>query len=102
METATRPHGLAGSPLADLSFRSLQVAPPSVDLNRPLPLALSGPSPPERNVHPLLRKSHSPAKSVFGFFASRDSIEQPVDGLVPFRIRLQLFPPSVVLYNPRS
>src|SRR6185503_2445500 len=59
--TATRPHGLVGNPLAVLSSRDAHVAPPSVLLNRPLPLGAFGPSPPERNVHPLRRKSHIPA-----------------------------------------
>ena len=57
--TATRPHGFAGRPVA--AEISLQFAPPSVDLNKPLPLGAFGPSPPERKVHPLRRKSHSPA-----------------------------------------
>src|SRR5881409_1740231 len=93
--TATRPHGLDGSPLAPLS--SVQDAPPSLLLNKPLPLGASGPSPPERNVHPLRRKSHMPAKIVFGFCGSSDSMEQPVDVLAPFRTRVQDLPPSVVL-----
>src|ERR1700730_1598603 len=57
--TATRPQGLLGNPCAPEI--SLHDAPPSVDLNNPLPLAALGPSPPDRNVHPLRRKSHSPA-----------------------------------------
>src|SRR5712691_4159624 len=65
--TATRPHGLVGRPLALWASSSVHDAPPSVVLNRPLPLGALGPSPPERNVHPLRRKSHVPAKSVFGF-----------------------------------
>src|SRR5688572_20171584 len=77
--TATRPHGLAGSPRADCAVRLDHVAPPSVLLNRPLPLGASGPSPPDRNVHPLRRKSHMPAYSVLGFFESIEIIEQPVD-----------------------
>src|SRR2546425_2039412 len=64
--TATRPHGLVGRPLALWASSSVHDAPPSVVLNRPLPLGALGPSPPERNVHPLRRKSHVPAKSVFG------------------------------------
>src|SRR5256885_17086922 len=59
--TATRPHGFAGSHFAVDSFRSLQVAPPSVLLNNPLALGAVSPSPPERNVHPFRRKSHMPA-----------------------------------------
>src|SRR5712691_9304944 len=95
--TATRPHGLAGSPAALLASSSVHDAPPSVLLKRPLPLGASGPSPPERNVHPLRRKSHMPAKSVLGFWGSIESIEQPVDRLAPFRTFVHVLPPSVVL-----
>src|SRR5437667_11883576 len=98
--TATRPHGLDGSPLAPLS--SVQDAPPSLLLNRPLALGASGPSPPERNVHPLRRKSHIPANSVFGVCGSIDIIEHPVDALAPLRTLVHVLPPSVVLYTPRS
>ena len=57
--TATRPHGFDGSPGdAEISFH---VVPPSADLYRPLPLGAVGPSPPERKVHPLRRKSQRPA-----------------------------------------
>src|SRR5215831_7798329 len=59
--TATRPHGLAGRPLAVASANGDHVVPPSVLLNNPLALGLSGPSPPDRNVHPFRRKSHIPA-----------------------------------------
>src|SRR3989441_11232134 len=93
--TATRPHGLDGSPFALLS--SVQDAPPSLLLNRPLPLGAVGPSPPERNVHPLRRKSHMPAKIVLGFWGSSEIIEHPVDGLDPFRTFTHVLPPSVVL-----
>src|SRR3989442_10885508 len=93
--TATRPHGLDGSPFALLS--SVQDVPPSVLLNRPLPLGAVGPSPPERNVHPLRRKSHMPAKIVLGFWGSSEIIEHPVDGLDPFRTFTHVLPPSVVL-----
>ncbi len=58
---ARRPHGLGGSPLAVFSFRSVQVAPPSVVFLRPLPLWALGPSPPDRKVQPWRRKSHKPA-----------------------------------------
>jgi hypothetical protein len=95
--TVTRPQGLEGRPLADCSSSGAHVAPPSVDLKSPLPLDASGPSPPERNVHPFRRKSHIPAKSVEGFFESIEIIEQPVEGLDPLRILVQVLPPSVVL-----
>src|SRR5205809_7860989 len=93
--TATRPHGLDGSPLAPLS--SVQDAPPSLLLNKPLPLVALGPSPPERNGHPLRRKSHIPAKIVFGFARSRDSIEHPVETYEPLSTFTHHRPPSVVL-----
>src|SRR6185503_18645473 len=95
--TATRPHGFTGSPFAVDSFRSLQVAPPSVLLNNPLALGAVSPSPPERNVHPFRRKSHMPAYSVFGFLGSIDIMEHPVDAFEPFRIFVQVLPASVVL-----
>src|SRR5205809_7434928 len=93
--TATRPHGLDGSPFALLS--SVQDAPPSLLLNRPLPLGALGPSPPERNVHPLRRKSHIPPMIVFGLVGSTDSIEHPAEGLDPFSTFPLVVPPSVVL-----
>src|SRR5436305_971445 len=95
--TATRPHGLVGSPLADLSSSDRQLAPPSVDLKRPLPDGALGPSPPERKVHPLRRKSHMPAYSVCGSLLSIDSIEQPVERLPPASTFAHVLPPSVVL-----
>ena len=100
--TATRPQGFDGSPLALFSSSSVHDAPPSVVLNRPLALGASGPSPPERNVHPLRRKSHIPANSVFGVCGSIDIIEHPVDALAPLRTLVHVLPPSVVLYTPRS
>src|SRR5258707_28092 len=58
--TATRPHGFTGNPVPAV-LRSVQVAPPSVVLNSAEALGAVGPSPPERNVQPLRRKSHMPA-----------------------------------------
>src|SRR3989475_11064170 len=100
--TGTRPQGFDGSPLALFSSSSVHDAPPSVLLNRPLPLGASGPSPPERNVHPLRRKSHITANSVFGFCGSIDILEHHVDALGPFRTLVHFLPPSVVLRTPRS
>src|SRR6266850_8556647 len=97
MVTAMRPHGLAGSPLALFSSSSFHVVPPSVVWKNALPLAAVAFSPPERNVQPLRRKSHMPAKRVFGSCGFMEIIEQPVERLGPFRILLQFFPPSVVL-----
>src|SRR5947208_16776628 len=98
--TASGPHGLDGSPLAPLS--SVQDAPPSLLLNKPLPLGASGPSPPDRNVHPLRRKSHIPAKIVFGFVGSSDRIEHPVESFYPFSTFTNVWPRSVAWWTPRS
>src|ERR1700676_4517171 len=95
--TATRPQGFAGRPCALFSSRSFQVAPPSAETNNPLPLSAVEFSPPERNVHPLRRKSHIPAYRFLGFDGSREIIEQPVERLGPFKILFQVVPPSVVL-----
>src|SRR5947207_238064 len=100
--TATRPHGLAGNPLPLFSSSAVHDVPPSVLLNNPLPLGASGPSPPERNVHPLRRKSHIPAYNVRGDDGSIVINEQPVDAFDPARTFVQLLPPSVVRYTPRS
>src|SRR5262245_4109400 len=100
--TSSRPHGLAGKPERAEAVRSVQVFPPSAVRKKPLPLGLSGPSPPERNVHPLRRKSQSPANSTSGFVGSMASPAQPVERFGPLRISFQLFPPSMVLYRPRS
>src|SRR5690349_1311133 len=95
--TAMRPQGLGGNPLAVFSSSSCQVAPPSVVLKKPLPLGDVGLSPPERKVHPLRRKSHMPAKITLGSCELMDIMEQPVEGLGPFRILFQVLPPSLVL-----
>jgi len=62
-----------------------------------LPEAASGPSPPERKVQPLRRKSHRPAITRSGLAGSSATDEQPVERLLPFRICVQVTPPSVVL-----
>src|SRR5687767_8299136 len=95
--TSTRPHGFSGSPLFVFAVSSTQVLPPSAERNMPLPLNASGPSPPERNVHPLRRKSHMPANIRSGIFGSRLTPEQPVDAFAPFKISVQVLPPSTVL-----
>src|SRR5262249_26325964 len=59
--TSTRPQEPAGRPLFAAAVSAVQVLPPSALRNRPLPLDVSGPSPPERYVQPLRRKSHIPA-----------------------------------------
>src|SRR5712691_8567901 len=91
--TSTRPHGLGGS----VCVTSVHERPPSEVLYNPLPLCASGPSPPERNVQPLRRKSQRPAKSTSGFFESMESPEQPVERLPPLRISDQLLPLSLVI-----
>src|SRR6478672_7215294 len=94
--THTRPHGFAGRPFADAAVRSCHVSPPSSLLNRPLPLAAAGPSPPERNVQPLRRKSHIPANSVRGCVGSIDTDAQPVEAFGPFNTSFHVFPASFV------
>src|SRR5438309_2257934 len=102
MVTAMRPKGFFGKPLLAASVTSVQVLPASAERNKPLPDGAFGPSPPERNVQPLRRKSHKLANSTPGSFGSMLIMAQPVDGLPPFRIKFQDLPPSVVLYKPRS
>src|SRR5260370_40174025 len=98
--TATRPHGLVGSPFALFSSSSVQEAPPSVLLKSPLPLGALEPSPPERNVQPLRRKSHMPAYKGLGLDGSIDSIEHPVDAVAPFSTFAHVLPPSGRLQTP--
>src|SRR5215470_5997819 len=93
--TSTRPHGAAGRPFEVLI--DVHVLPPSVERWRPEPLVAVGPSPPERNVQPLRRKSHMPASSASGFVGSIARLEQPVDALPPFKISDHVLPPSLVL-----
>src|SRR6185436_5514591 len=95
--TSTRPHGVAGRPLLADAVSAVQVRPPSVERCRPEPLAASGPSPPERNVQPRRRKSHSPAIRTSGFDGSIATLEQPVEPLPPRSTSAQVLPPSVVL-----
>src|SRR5258705_2654382 len=92
MAICARPQGFGPRPLT-----SVQLRPPSADLNSPLALDASGPFPPDRNVQPLRRKSQRPAKSTSGFFGSMAIVLQPVERFGPVRIRSQLLPPSVVL-----
>ena len=67
-------------------------------LNRPLPLGASGPSPPERNVHPLPTEiPHAGIERLRSLDGSIDIIEQPVDALEPASTLVHVFPPSVVL-----
>src|SRR5688572_30551870 len=95
--TSTRPHGFSGKPLLVFAVSSLHVLPPSLERKSPLPLNASGPSPPERNVQPFLRKSHSPAINTSGAFGSKLMPEHPVDAFAPFKISDHVFPPSLVL-----
>ncbi len=76
MTTSTRPHGCGGNPLPSTGD---QVLPPSEVRTSSLPLFAVGPSPPERNVQPLRRKSHVPAKSTSELEGSMVRLEQPVD-----------------------
>src|SRR4051812_9840292 len=93
--SSTRPHGPAGKPFACETGR--HVRPSSVERNIPLPLGAFGPSPPERNVQPLRRKSHIPASITDGFLGSNATLEQPVDRFAPANTSAQVLPPSLVL-----
>src|SRR4051812_48572881 len=97
IETAIRPNGLLGKPLFALSEISVHELPPSAERNRPLADGVVGDSPPERNVQPLRRKSHKPAKITSGLFGSRLIEAQPVERLLLFSTSAQLLPPSRVL-----
>src|ERR1700693_3706835 len=97
MATSTRPQGFGGRLAFVLSVSSVQVFPPSRDSKRPLPLGESGPSPPERNVQPLRRKSHMPAKRWSGFFGSIATEAHPVERFAPLSASDQVLPPSAVL-----
>ena len=76
MTTSIRPQGWGGSPLPSMVFQDL---PPSAVRRSALPLGAFGPSPPERNVQPLRRKSQVPAKSTSGFCGSIVRLEHPVE-----------------------
>src|SRR4051812_39253168 len=97
MATSMRPYGLGPMPLET----SLQVFPPSAVLRSALALVASAPSPPDRNVHPLRRKSHSAAKRTSGLAGSIERLEQPVERLGPRSTCAQVLPPSSVLKSPR-
>src|SRR5262245_59024868 len=100
--TSTRPQDPRGRPLALCAESGCQVLPPSPVWKSALPLGASPFSPPDRKVQPLRRKSHMPANSASGFFGSMARLEQPVDRLAPLSTSAQVFPPSVLLYTPRS
>src|SRR5438270_4951693 len=102
MAIASRPYGFFAKPLFASGLTSFQVSPPSSDRNNPLAEGLSGPSPPERYSQPFRRKSHMQANIVCGFAGSIATSEQPVERFPPFNVSFQVFPPSVVLYRPRS
>src|ERR1700693_5668791 len=95
--TSTRPQGFAGRLALVLSVSSVQVFAPSCDSKRPLPLGASGPSPPARDVQPLRRESHMPAKRWSGFFGSTAREAHPVERFAPLSASDQVLPPSAVL-----
>src|ERR1043166_2093000 len=97
-----RPHGVCGRPLFVAAVSCVQLLPPSVEWNSPLPEGASGPSPPGRKVQPLRRKSPNRLNSSSGSWGLSVPEEQPVERLPPFRISDQVAPPSLVLYRPRS
>src|SRR5205823_5045733 len=96
--TSIRPQGLGPIPFDT----SLHVLPPSEVRKSALPLVASAPSPPDRNVQPLRRKSHSAAKRTSGFAGSIERLEQPVERFGPRRTCDHVLPESSVLKRPRS
>src|SRR5436853_2815017 len=100
--TAIRPYGFFGKPLLFSGVISFHVFPPSFERNNPLPEGAFGPSPPQRKVHPLRRKSQRAANMTFESFGSTTTVEQPVERLLPLTASAQFLPPSVVRYKPRS
>src|SRR6266567_7779285 len=97
MATARRPYGFFGKPVLASAVISVQVLPPSVERNNPLPDGAVGLSPPERYSQPLRRKSHIAANMISGFVESIATSVQPVERFGPLRIWLQVLPPSVDL-----
>src|SRR5215471_2597180 len=100
--TAKRPYGFFGKPLLACSVISVQVLPPSVERNNPLAEGEVGRAPPERYSQPLRRKSHIAANMMSGLVGSIARSVQPVERFGPLRTCCHVFPPSVVLYRPRS
>src|SRR5213594_59746 len=100
--TAIRPYGFFGKPLLASCVISVQVLPPSVERNNPLPEGAVGLSPPERYSQPLRRKSHIEANMMSGLLGSIAMSVHPVERFAPLRTCCHVLPPSVVLYNPRS
>src|SRR6266576_1587925 len=100
--TAIRPYGFFGKPLLFSAVISFQVLPLSLERNSPLPDGAFGPSPPERKVQPLRRKSQSAANITFESLGSIATAEHPVERLLPLSASSQFLPPSVVRYSPRS
>ena len=75
-----------GKPVCNFS----QLAPPSVDLYKPLP------APPLITFQGNLPCSHMAAYNMLGFFASIDNSAQPVLSLM-YKIFFHVVPPSVLL-----
>src|ERR1035438_1042913 len=73
----------------------VHVFPPSDDLYKPLPF------PPELKDQGVLLNSHIPAYMISGFCQSIATSLHPVFSST-YRIFSQVFPPSDVLYKPRS
>src|ERR1041385_194977 len=95
--TARRPYGFLGKPLFFSGVISVHVLPPSDERKKPEADGLSGPLPPERYPQPVRRKSHMQANITSGLTGSRAIDVQPVERFAPFRISVQVLPPSVVL-----
>src|SRR5436190_7811196 len=97
-----RPHGFGGRPFAFAGSRLANDFAPSCDSNRPEPDTASGPSPPERNVQPLRRKSHSDTNRWPASDGSMLTSAQPVDAFGPLSASVHVLPPSRVTYRPRA
>src|ERR1051325_11411958 len=84
--------GLVGSPLP---ANFVQVLPASTVFQMPLP------GPPPLKPHGTRRRWYDAAYSVFGFDGSITTSVNPVFSSMNF-VFVQVAPPSVVLYSPRS
>src|SRR5689334_11169894 len=83
--------GLFGSPLVTC----VHPCPPSLSFRK------ARPAPPPLNPHGVRRRSYDAAISTFGLLGSITTSVKPVFSSMNL-VLVQVFPPSVVLYRPRS
>src|SRR5579871_1506761 len=76
-------------------FSLVHVAPASVLFHNPLP------GPPPLYPHQVRRRCSEEAYTIFGLLGSMATSLKPVSGSM-YLASFQVFPPSVVLYRPRS